>query len=180
MRETMVLAWVCSMVIVNGAGAVAGPSKIPKGMPVPGPLPRGTVTVTAEVSANSPEVAMTRKVPALVPAVNNPAVVMVPPVAVNTTSTATLSPAVVRPKAVNCRVADGARVAVPGFSVTDPSAGGGGGGGGAGGSDGAGAGGSDGAGGRAGTSITTVAVSDTVSRVSVAITWYVPAESPAT
>jgi hypothetical protein len=56
------------------------------------------------VSAKLPalSVATNRYVPGVEPAVYNPPGVIVPPVAVHCTVTATLSPAWVRPKAKNC------------------------------------------------------------------------------
>src|SRR6266550_2525349 len=89
----------------------------------PEPLPKGWVTATVEVSARPLTDAITRNDPADDAAVNRPPGVTVPPVAENTTLTAMLSPAVLRPYAENCLLVPGARVADAGTNVTWASTG---------------------------------------------------------
>jgi hypothetical protein len=94
-------------------------AKGPNGIPVVGvPLPRGLVMSTFDVSAIMPDLAMTRKLPDVDPAVKSPPLVIVPPVAVNVTETGTLSPSAESPYALNCLLAPGANVAPMGSRVT--------------------------------------------------------------
>ncbi len=80
-------------------------------------------TVTDDVSARLPTVAITRKVPADAPAVNSPAAVIVPPVAVNTAPTSPVVLSSYRPVTVNCSVPPDATEAVAGVRATCTSAG---------------------------------------------------------
>ena len=114
-----------------------GSLKWPKGMPPSVPPPAGVggtlgsgigsgwgvlppevvARVTSDVSASLSAIAMTRKLPGVCPAVYRPVSLISPPAALNVTSTATLSPLSVRPKATNWRFELGAIVAEDGRST---------------------------------------------------------------
>ena len=115
----------------------------------------GAVIVALAVSALvSPcRTAITRNVPAVLPAVYSPVPEMVPPVSDQVTATLVALPSLIRPKAVNCRVAPAANEALDGVISTRVRVG-------------------------AGAAIVTLAVSALVSPCRTAITRNVPTVVP--
>jgi len=75
----------------------------------------------SDVSASFSAIAMTRKLPEVCPAVYRPVSLISPPAALNVTSTATLSPLSVRPKATNWRLAHRSALASTRWSHPAPS-----------------------------------------------------------